>query len=140
MSEDAGANAGAANSAGAPRRATAAAPLRESGGFEALCARNATSARTRSSAMCAGIWVQLMSHSVNSSGSRDVTRIRAGIELAAYTRLTVPFPIADAGAALRLTAGRIAASVGWRDVRFLPVFGVPGRYATGPLVAVAVAL
>jgi hypothetical protein len=43
----------------------------------------------------------------------------------------------DATAALRVAAGPLALSLGWRDVRFLDY---PSRYSSGPQVSVAATL
>jgi hypothetical protein len=63
-------------------------------------------------------------------------RIARALAVTANARLVVPFPIADTNAALRLGAGPLALFLGWRDVRFVPVFGIPGRYSSGPQLAV----
>jgi hypothetical protein len=64
-------------------------------------------------------------------------RIGRALALSVGTRLVVPFPIADSNAALRFGAGPLELSVGWRDVRFVPVLGIRGRYSSGPQLAVA---
>jgi hypothetical protein len=64
-------------------------------------------------------------------------RIGPAVALACGTRVTVPFPLADSTAGLRAAVGPLVLAAGWRDVRFLPVFGLPGRYASGPEASVA---
>lgn len=64
-------------------------------------------------------------------------RIARPLALAVSARCTVPLPLVDATASLRVAAGPLALSLGWRDVRFLPAFGIPGRYSSGPQATVA---
>ena len=62
-------------------------------------------------------------------------RVARALALTGGTRVTVPFPLADSSAALCVALGPLALSAGWRDFRFLPVFGLPGRYSSGPEVS-----
>lgn len=67
-------------------------------------------------------------------------RLAPGLSLAAAAHLTVPVPLADLSGALKLSVGRAVLSAGWRDVRFVPVLGLPGRYSSGPQIGLGLAL
>jgi hypothetical protein len=47
------------------------------------------------------------------------------LSIEARAQLTVPIPVTDASLALRYQAGPVAVALGWRDVRFIPVFAIP---------------
>ena len=72
-------------------------------------------------------------------GLRGSWQLSRWLALSAGAKLTVPFPLTDSSAAVRFTAGRLAFAGGWRDVRFLRLFGLPGRYASGPQMSASMA-
>jgi hypothetical protein len=69
-------------------------------------------------------------------GLAGAWHVAPSLALVASAHLTVPIPIADSWGAVRLSIGRATISAGWRDVRFVPVLGLPGRYSSGPQIGV----